>query len=532
MKKNENILLVAIIAIVLIAVIVSKLSKKDRAALTSPPPSSGILNSDSRSQTNQPSDTFDPNLAAQTSPQNVIVSEKPEGKGFRKLADPFCQSESRGFLILPSLFLREFYFKRDAVIALPQSLANCFKTNKTAQFVFFEYFRVYQLPWLPLVKMNGQIREIKHYSNFSALEKDLQSIKFNLKELHQKRGLSDILTGFFIEDVNSPWVLIKIAQSNIESSPAYWPEVPPIHATAQIIDKEQLEKVISQVSKETLFVDVRSKSEQEKFKIQYRSVVFKAKESGMHRKILEPTDFHKKPNKEIMKLKRKTKLVIFGNNEFDLNVFNAANFLTMAGFKEIFILRKGVAELGGKSPRKELLTQPLIEADDLRNLRKENSNIMIVDCRNPGVSSETIPGAFQISFQKNDKNESFDVSQLLKEIESKRPTRIVLYGSNGLDPKPNRVKKLLGPMESRTSILRDGFAGWQYASKYRWASSETKKLPRTGASPSPERRKVVTSLSPIVKIPSSSQGKQPVAVPPSTVTEEDLKKLKSDSRKK
>jgi len=447
--------------------------------------------------------------------------------GFVKFQDPFCQSEARGFITLPSLFLKEFYFRKDSWIALPESFAMCFKDQKTAQFVFFEYHRVYQMPWLPLVKMNGQIRKVQTFSNIAALEKNVETKNYHLKPEAKARGIFDMLHSLFLEEVNKPWVLIQIANQDIEQEPAYWPRLPLVHAVAKFITGKELNLLYPRGTETALFIDVRSKEDKEKFKIPFKSVPFRAKEHGRHRSIIEPAEFHPKPNKELFGLNPNQDLIVVGNNEYDQNIYNAANFLALAGYKKILILRNGIEDLGAPDQPKGLLTDPLIDADSLRKMKGQDRRLVLVDCRNPGFSNSTINGSLKISFKGPKEKEEIDVTALAKEIQAKSPSQVILFGSNGLDPKPNRVKKMFANEGWKIQTLRNGFASWQFASKYRWLVSETKKKTRGGSHPPPERKKMATRLNPIIKVNKENQGKPTGSVPPRKIKEEDLKKIKS-----
>ncbi len=448
-----------------------------------------------------------------------------------ELDNPFCLKND--FVIIPSIYLRGFYYENASMIALPQSFANCFQKNKDLDFVFFEYQGEHQIPWLHLVGMRGRIKDIKSYVNFADLKKNSDFAESIIDKsitplVYQNIG------AHFQPYLNVRWVVVSISRDSIEDHPAYWPEAPKLHPVAEFISVAQFNELKNRRDENLIFLDVRSKHAKEEFKLPFQTIGLQHFKRNFGAYVWEPSQLAQiKFFSEHNIIHPQSRFVVIAGNSFDVGAINAANFLTEKGYRSIYILKEGAAGLGGPParPLKNLLH--VIDVDGLkRMLESEPQKTLVVDCRVGGQKHILIPNSVTVQqSEAEDGHHKIDITPVSQMISKLAPHAIVFVGHSDHDNMPEQIASMLSEKGTNFYKLRDGFKAWKFYSNYKWDAKAKKILHRTSARAhmSPPHFRTNNPIKAPIRIdPVKVYG--PRVVKPQRVRPEEIEQIKRNNR--
>lgn len=451
--------------------------------------------------------------------QPTPIVTQTERKKFL-LQDPFCLGGKKGFVILPSIYLSEFYTRKTSWIALPQSYAKCFAKDSDYDFYFFEFSSQHQLPYEPLVKMPGRVTEVKLYDSYADLKKENLTAQYDLRNQVQSKGkkpqksIFEAIEREFNSKLVESWVQITISAQNLEEKPSYWPYSPVIHPVAQILPVRQFNGMLKNKSANMTLLDVRSKKSRKAFPLPFESTFLKHRSSGYNDHVI--TNLSKLAEARIKGAEGEfpqSTYVLIGSDPYDYSPYNTANLLAMKGIETIYILEGGASTLGGPNKSLPNLTGQGLSPDQLRSLMKSEKNrLAVIDCRPPASTSGGVPGSIHPpvvpavqnqtengNAESDEQEEKVDIRKLKDDLLNKHVQYVVLYGMSRVDQKPSKVYGEIQTSQFRFYQLEDGIKAWSFYAKYKWPNEgalvvAAKNTKRNHAPP--ERRRVNPQLKP------------------------------------
>jgi hypothetical protein len=482
--------------------------------------------------------TIDQKPAAQSSTPFPAFSEPappPPTVVSPVLEDPLCLGGKKDYAILPSIYLRDFYKRSPSWAAMPLSYAKCFQKDKDMKFIFYEMQSEFQLPWQQLVTMQGRVSDIQTYDNFSEFQTKNKNLQYAVRQgRNASSSIYQNIQALFPHRSGEKWVQIWIHSNSIEDTPGYWPRSPPLHPVAEFISANELKSMQNKGLENVVYIDVRSHQDIENFKMPYPSIHIGNNKKGFHTMTWAPDRLQTLNFSNAASLQ--STYILIGSDEYDHGAINTANFLTLKGYRSIFILKGGVLELGG--PRR---TRPVSSLSDmspsaLRERIKENkNNFLVVDCRHAGLVHMVIPHSVRVATSANDEKK-FDVGPITHQLAQGNIQTVVLVGTSDLDPKPSEVAERLSQNDVSVYGLKGGFQSWSFLSKYRWDNENNSLLRRVKRTegrvhPAPIRFKKHSKLAPTIKILPDEKSK-PHSVSPSVVTQEEMGHINTSRQKK
>lgn len=543
----KNLLYICVVAIILFGVFKKKVTPVNYPQR----PISQLSNPVDTNPEQSPLLATTPQMQTASSPAPTPISTHVERRKFI-FDDPFCLGGKKNFVILPSVYLREFYSQTISWVALPQSYAKCFTKDSFHEFYFFEFNATHQMPYEPLVKMSGRIAEVKAYDTYADFKKENQGTNYSIRNQAKTRGkipkktIFETIESDFSKKLVEPWVKVTISGQKLEESPSYWPKAPAFHPVAQIMPKRQFND-FAKKKPDVIVLDVRSKKNRKEFPLSISSTFLKKRSPGFNDHTI--SNLSKLSEARIKGFEGafpQRTYVLIAAGPFDYSAYNTANLLAMRGIDSVYILEDGADSLGGPSNSLPNLAGESISPNQLRTLIKsERSRLAVIDSRSRSAANITIPGAiYPPTFRTTKKgasNDDEDESEIqingqkLKEdLINRRIQYVVLYGVSRGDDKPLKIYNQIQSSNFRFYQLQDGIKSWSFYAKYRWPNeghlaAPTKNLKRN--SPPPERHRVNTHLKPGSTRP-STQIVGAGSVKSRPVTEQEIKEVINSAKVK
>jgi hypothetical protein len=446
-----------------------------------------------------------------------------------ELANPFCSKKD--FVIIPSLYLRGFYHVDQSKIALPQSLASCFQKNKKLNFVFFDYQHEHQIPWLQLVTMRGRITDIKSFDNFNEL-KTKSDFHQSILDKNFAPMVFQNISSQFQRNLNEKWAVISIWRDSIDEQPLYWPNAPFLHPVAEFISVPQLNDLKSRGEENLIFLDARSMQAKAEFKLPYPTAKVQHFKKNFGAFIWEPSQLSPLRLSAPEKILPQSRFVIIAANAYDLGAVNAANYLTIKGYRSIYILKDGAVALGGPPHRPINSSLQSINAEGLKRLLEEASqSTVIIDCRTGGPKHFLLPNSITLpKLDDEAQKQKIDVASISAQIAQRAPQSLVFVGYSDTDPMPEHVASMLSENRLNLYKLRDGFKAWRFYSTFKWDATVKKVFHRTTtrAHARPPQIRINNNLKTLIKI-APERANSPRSVKPSMVKPGELDQIKKNN---
>lgn len=435
------------------------------------------------------------------SPMITDSEESPTEKNiveFKIFQSPICMSIKSGVINLPSIFLRQFYSETKSWIALPKSYTQCLKNGAVFNAMFYEFDAPHQFPYRPLVKMNGFIAGLTEYPTLSLLKE--ANRKTDYKTRIGRRIRTDIYSSIetlFATKLSEPWVQVTIVRNNIEDTPSFWPGLPPVHPIAKIISKADLPKGMEWAQNYTI-LDVRHSFQKNKFTLPFPTKTnFNLRFSSDRKTILNSNRLKPEENKFIFKKGKNSAFMIIGNDAEDLTAYNAANFLALAGYKSITLIKEGAQGWGAPAAPDVSVGVPNISSANLHKLQKSGKkDLVILDCRGTRESSRSsIAGSINIpakdvtptektmkdpttedSEDEDGEKKELDIATVENKLKSMNIDTLVVYGRSGGDDRAKkRARYFIQKVHPNHALwLDNGYQGWQFFTAYHWVPENPK----------------------------------------------------------
>lgn len=346
---------------------------------------------------------------------------------------------------LNSFYLARIMTGSARALLIPKHDASCLPREYNGQVDFFTMEAPEFIPYAFVHSLDMQLSKSTQTYLIDDLMKDPASLKtLGLKDPTDLRKEIEKVYGH--EALSEKFVWLGLATKRIHWSKEF-SEVPPLHPYATVINSSELKKLLAESAPQ--FIDVRESQVPIKT---FQGAFSFNKLSSDFRRQTQPPEHLPELSSLLQQLDRTTSIVLFDKNETRFAAYNLATVLGKEGFKNLYILRKGLDDWLGRPVEAPFLEDiRIISGAELIELRKTKTPLLL-DVRNKG--------SYRIHHIKDSKTSPVSnyinvvtARSIIEVLADQRP--IVIYGKNEYDWRPYKViKKLIeGQPELKKEIL-------------------------------------------------------------------------------